>query len=125
MIVYGCMNGKLKNKIVKDISLKRAITILRYNFYNIIIKSLPGNGNMGLRKKDIKPYVENKSDGKTAFNISLSKYIMLIIYYIHLILLISAASISVSLLACIALSLIIISIILFFDILLELIGNLE
>ena len=123
MIVYGCMNCKLKNKIVKDISLKRAITILRYNFYNIIIKSLPGNGNMGLRKKDIKPYVEHQSDGKTTFNI-LSKYIMLIIYYIHLILLISAASISVSLLACIALSLIIISIILFFDILLGLIGNL-
>ena len=71
MIVYGCMNGKLKNKIVKDISLKRAITILRYNFYNIIIKSLPGNGNMGLRKKDIKPYVENKSDGKAAINIQL------------------------------------------------------
>ena len=53
MIVYGCMNGKLKNKIVEDISFNRAITILRE--HKISIKSLPGNGNMGLRKKDIKP----------------------------------------------------------------------
>ena len=69
MIVYGCMNGKLKNKTVEDISLNRAITLLRE--HKISIKSLPGNGNMGLRKKDIKPYVENKSDGKAAINIQL------------------------------------------------------
>ena len=69
MIVYGCMNGKLKNKVVDEISVKRAYTILREN--NINIKSLPGYGNMGLRKKDIKPYVENKSDSKTAVNIPL------------------------------------------------------
>ena len=69
MIVYGCMNGKLKNKILDEISVKRAYTILREN--NINIKSLPGYGNMRLRKKDIKPYVENKSDGKTAVNIPL------------------------------------------------------
>ena len=67
MIVYGCMNGKLKNKVVDEISVKRAYTILREN--NINIKSLPGYGNMGLRKKDIKPYVENKSDGKSSVNI--------------------------------------------------------
>ena len=68
MIVYGCMNGKLKNKIVEDISFKRALTTLKEH---ISIKSLPGNGNMGLRKKDIKPYVENKSDGKSSVNIPL------------------------------------------------------
>ena len=67
IIVYGCMNGKLKNKVVDEISVKRAYTILREN--NINIKSLPGYGNMGLRKKDIKPYVENKSDGKSSINI--------------------------------------------------------
>ena len=67
MIVYGCMNGKLKNKIVEDMSFNRAITILRE--HKIIIKSLPGKDNMGLRKKDIKPYVENKSDGKSSVNI--------------------------------------------------------
>ena len=68
MIVYGCMNGKLKNKIVEDISFKRALMTLKEH---ITIKSLPGNGNMGLRKKDIKPYVENKSDGKSSVNIPL------------------------------------------------------
>ena len=69
MIVYGCMNGKLKNKIVEDISFNRAITTLRKHKINI--KSLSGNGNMGLRKKDIKPYVDNKSDSKSAVNIPL------------------------------------------------------
>ena len=67
MIVYGCMNGKLKDKKIEDISLNRAITVLRE--YKISIKSLLGYGNMGLRKKYIKPYVENKSDGKTSLNI--------------------------------------------------------
>ena len=63
------MNGKLKNKVVDEISVKRAYTILREN--NINIKSLPGYGNMGLRKKDIKPYVENKSNEKSSVNIPL------------------------------------------------------
>ena len=67
MIVYGCITGKLKNKTVEDISLNRSITLLRE--LKINIKSLPGYGNMGLRKKDIKPYVENKSDGKPSVNI--------------------------------------------------------
>ena len=53
MIVYGCINGKLKYKVVEDISHKRSLTILRE--YKISIKTLPGYGNMGLRKKDIKP----------------------------------------------------------------------
>ena len=69
IIVYGCVNGKLKNKVVDEISVKRAYTILREN--NINLKSLPGYGNIGLRKKDIKPYVENKSDSKIAVNIPL------------------------------------------------------
>ena len=69
MIVYGCMNGKLKNKIVEDISFNRAITTLREHKINI--KSLSGNGNMRLRKKDIKPYVENKSNEKLSVNIPL------------------------------------------------------
>ena len=67
MIVYGCINGKFKNKTVENISLNRSITLLRE--HKIDIKSLPGYGNMGLRKKDIKPYVENKSDGKPSVNI--------------------------------------------------------
>ena len=62
-------DGKLKNKIVEDISFKSRLTILKEHKINI--KSLPGYCNMGLRKKYIKPYVENKSDSKTAVNIPL------------------------------------------------------
>ena len=69
MIVYGYMNGKLKSKVVNKISVKKAYTLLREN--NIAIKSVPGHGNMGFKKKDIKPYVENKSDGKMTANIAL------------------------------------------------------
>ena len=69
MIASGYMNGKLKNKVVDEISVKKAYNILREN--NIAIKSLPGHGNMGFMKKDIKPYVENKSDGKMTVNIAL------------------------------------------------------
>ena len=50
MIVYGCINGKIKNKIIQDISFNRAITTLIEHKINI--KSLPGYGNMRLRKKD-------------------------------------------------------------------------
>ena len=49
MIVYGCMNGKLKNKLINDISVNKANNELTEN--NINIKALPGYGNMGLRKK--------------------------------------------------------------------------
>ena len=69
MLVSGCINGKLKNKVVEDISHNRALTILRE--YKISIKTLPGHGNMGLRKKDIKPYVENKSNEESTVNIPL------------------------------------------------------
>ena len=69
MIVYGCMNGKLRNKAVDEISVKNAYTILLES--NINVKSLPGYGNIGLKKKDIKPYIENKSDSKTVVNIPL------------------------------------------------------
>ena len=63
MVIYGCINGKLKNKTIKDISINRSHNILKEK--GIIIKSLPGYGNLGLRKKDIKPYAENnKSSGK-------------------------------------------------------------
>ena len=57
MVIYGCINGKLNNKIVDDISINNMHNILKEN--DITIKSLPGYGNLGLRKKDIKPYIEN------------------------------------------------------------------
>ena len=62
-------NGKFKNKVVEDISHNRALTILRE--YKICIKTLPGHGNMGFTKKDIKPFVENKSNEKLAVKIPL------------------------------------------------------
>ena len=57
MIIYGCMNGKLKNKQIDYISINKAYSILKEK--DITIKSLPRYGNLGLRKKDMKPYVED------------------------------------------------------------------
>ena len=51
------MNGNLKNKSCDDISISKVNTILKEK--DISIKSLPGYGNLGLRKKDLKPYEEN------------------------------------------------------------------
>ena len=64
MIIYECMNGKLKNKRIEDISINKAYSMLKEN--DAIIKSLPGYGNLRLRKKDLKPYVE---DNKPSVNI--------------------------------------------------------
>ena len=61
MIIYGCMNGKLKSRIIEDISISKARSILKEK--DITVKSLPGHGNLALRKKDIKLYVE---DNKTS-----------------------------------------------------------
>ena len=57
MIIYGCMNGKLRNTNSDDISNNKVNTIFKEK--GISIKSLPGYGNVGLKKKDLKPYVEN------------------------------------------------------------------
>ena len=54
MIVYDGMVGKLNKKVLKDISFNRAMNILKEK--NINIKLLPEYGNIGLKKKDIKPY---------------------------------------------------------------------
>ena len=57
MVICGCINGKLNNKTIGDISINKANTILKEN--NINIKTLPVYGNISKRKKDIKPYIEN------------------------------------------------------------------
>ena len=58
MIIYGCINSKLNNtKNIDDTSTNRAHNILKEN--DIVIKSLPGYGNINKCKKDIKPYTEN------------------------------------------------------------------
>ena len=57
MIIYGCINGKLKDKQIDDISINKSHGILKEKDINI--RPIPGYGNRGLRKKDFKPYVEN------------------------------------------------------------------
>ena len=57
MIIYGCMNGKLKNNSIDDISNNKSRSILKEK--NINIKSLPGSGNLRLKNIYIKPYVKN------------------------------------------------------------------
>ena len=58
MILYGCINGKLNEKQIEDISMKQQNLILNKN--SISVKSLPGYGNAGLRKKEIKSLIKEK-----------------------------------------------------------------
>ena len=57
MIICGCINEKLKNKQIDDISNRKVRMIMKEK--DISIKSLPGYGKIGLKKKDLKPYEEN------------------------------------------------------------------
>ena len=66
MITYGCMNGKLKNMDVSDIFNNKSHSIWKKK--DISIKSLPGYGNLGLKKKDLKPYVENEKSSIKLMN---------------------------------------------------------
>ena len=59
MIVYGCMTRTLNTKDLEDISIKQAKQILNKN--NITMDSLPGYENMGLKKKEIKPCIKEKT----------------------------------------------------------------
>ena len=61
MIIYGCITNKLNKEKIEDISTtKHTNQLLKRN--GIILKSLPGYGNAGLKKKDMKP-VEYDSGG--------------------------------------------------------------
>ena len=59
MTIYGCITEKLHKKEIEDISIKQANQILSKN--NITVKSLPGYGNAGLKKNEIKPFVKEKT----------------------------------------------------------------
>ena len=59
MIIYGCITNKINKGDIQDISTKNAHKILKEKEINI--KSLPEYGNMGLRKKDITPYIKEIS----------------------------------------------------------------
>ena len=56
MIIYECMNGKLRNMDVSDISNNKSHSIL------------PRYGNLGLKEKDLKPYVENEKSSIKLMN---------------------------------------------------------
>ena len=58
MIIYGCMNRKLKNIDINGISNNKVNAILKQK--EISVKSLSGYGNLGLRKRDLKSYDENE-----------------------------------------------------------------
>ena len=58
MIVYGCITNKLNKEEIEDISIKHVKQILNKN--GILIKSLPGYRNSGLKKKDIKTCTNKK-----------------------------------------------------------------
>ena len=51
MILYGNITDKINKMGEEDISKKEANQILRQN--KILVKSLPGNGNIGLKRKEI------------------------------------------------------------------------
>ena len=57
MIVYRHITDKINKMRIEDISLKEANQILRSN--KILVKSLPGHGNIGLKGKEIVAY-DNK-----------------------------------------------------------------
>ena len=59
MIVYGCMSGTLNKKDLKDITIQEVKQILIKN--SIAINSLPGHGNMGLKQKEIKSQIKEKT----------------------------------------------------------------
>ena len=59
MIVYGYISNKVSKEPIEDISINKAMSILKEK--DILIKSLPGYGNLGLKKQDTKPFVSECS----------------------------------------------------------------
>ena len=59
MIIYGCITEKLDKKEIEDISVNQANQIL--NKKKVTAKLLPGHGNVELKKKEIKPFVKEKT----------------------------------------------------------------
>ena len=57
MIVYGHITDKINKMRMEDISKKEANQILKSN--KILVKPLPGHGNIGLKRKKIVAY-DNK-----------------------------------------------------------------
>ena len=70
MIIYGCTTNKLDKENIADITTKHANQLLKRN--GIILRSLPGYGNAGLRKKDLKPvkYDSESNNKKPSIRVS-------------------------------------------------------
>ena len=67
MIVYGCITNKLNKDKIEDISIKEANKILKEK--EIILKSLPGYGNVTLKKKDILPFKHDENNKEPCLKI--------------------------------------------------------
>ena len=55
MIAYGHITNKINKDDIQDISVKCAKKTLKES--DIVIKSLPGYGNAGLKKKETSEYM--------------------------------------------------------------------
>ena len=64
MIVYEHMNGKISKYDIKDIYIESARKTLKDNDINI--KSLPGYGNSGLKRKEL---LANSKKDKPSINV--------------------------------------------------------
>lgn len=52
-VIYGCITNTINKTSIKDISTRKLNKILAE--HKILVKSLPGHGSKGLKKKEIKP----------------------------------------------------------------------
>ena len=68
MIVYGCITNKLNKNKIEDKSIKEANKILKEK--EIILKSLPGYGNIRLKKKDILPFKIDENNKEACIKIN-------------------------------------------------------
>ena len=62
MIVYGHITDKINKMRIEDISKKEANQILRLN--KILVKFLPGHGSIGLKRKELNWFIQNKKCDK-------------------------------------------------------------
>ena len=70
MIIYSCTTNKFDKENIVDITTKHSNQLLKRN--GIILRSLPGYGNAGLRKKDMKPveYDSGSNNKKSSIRVS-------------------------------------------------------
>ena len=59
MVIYGCITNTIVKANIKDIPTKELNRLLKE--HKILVKSLPGHGNKGLKKKGIQPIVSEPS----------------------------------------------------------------